>query len=64
VLAVIISQVLVFALYHWVLMMDYHPNLLLCGLTPLIGTLFVTLAGYLGVREVANKSPMLILRQQ
>jgi putative ABC transport system permease protein len=63
ILAVIISQVLVFALYHWVLIMDYHPNLLLCGLTPLIGTLFVTLAGYLGVREVANKSPMLILRQ-
>ena len=64
VLAVIISQALVFALYHWVLMMDYHPNLLLCGLTPVIGTIFVTLAGYLGVRNVANKSPMLILRQQ
>lgn len=64
VLAVIISQALVFALYHWVLIMDYRPNFLLCGLTPLIGTVFVTLAGYLGVRGVANKSPMVILRQQ
>jgi putative ABC transport system permease protein len=63
VLAVIISQVIVFALYHWVLMMDYHPNFLLCGLTPVIGAVFVTLAGYFGVRNVANKSPMLILRQ-
>ena len=63
-LAVIISQVLVFALYHWLFGMDYHANLLLCGLTPVIGTVFVTLAGYLGVREVTNKSPMLILRQQ
>ena len=62
VLAVIISQALVFALYHWVLLMDYHPNLLMCGLTPVIGTLFVTLVGYFGVREVANKSPMVILR--
>ena len=62
VLAVIISQALVFALYHWVLLMDYHPNFLMCGLTPVIGTLFVTLAGYFGVREVANKSPMVILR--
>jgi putative ABC transport system permease protein len=62
VLAVIISQALVFALYHWVLLMDYHPNLLLCGLTPVIGTLFVMLAGYFGVRDVANKSPMVILR--
>jgi putative ABC transport system permease protein len=62
-LAVFISQALVFSLYHWVLLMDYQPNLLLCGLTPIIGTFFVTLAGYIGVRNVANKSPMLILRQ-
>jgi putative ABC transport system permease protein len=62
-LAVIFSQLIVFALYHWVLRIDYRPNLWLCGLTPLIGTAFVTLAGYLGVRNVANKSPMVILRQ-
>jgi putative ABC transport system permease protein len=63
-LAVFISQALIFALYHWALQLDYRPNVLLCSLTPLIGTLFVTLAGYGGVRNVANKSPMLILRQQ
>ncbi len=62
-LAVLISQILVFALYHWLLDLDYVPNILLCTLTPLIGTLFVTLAGYWGVRKVANKSPMVILRQ-
>lgn len=61
-LAVFISQALVFSLYHWVLKMDYQPNLLICGLTPIIGTFFVMLAGYFGVREVANKSPMVILR--
>lgn len=62
--AVLISQTLVFALYRWLLLMDYQPNLWLCGLTPVIGTILVMLAGYVGVREVANKSPMLILRQQ
>jgi putative ABC transport system permease protein len=62
--AVLISQALVFALYHWLLLMDYQPNLWLCGLTPVMGTILVMLAGYIGVREVANKSPMLILHQQ
>jgi putative ABC transport system permease protein len=62
-LAVLISQILVFALYYWLLGMDYRVNVWMCTLTPLIGAFFVTLAGYWGVRGVANKSPMVILRQ-
>jgi putative ABC transport system permease protein len=63
-LAVLISQLLVFALYHWLLDLEYAPNWRVCGIVPVIGTLFVTLAGYWGVKDVANQSPMITFRQQ
>jgi len=62
VFAVLISQLLVFFLYHSILKMTYQPNFWLCGLTPFIGAAVVMLAGYSGVRKVTSKSPLVILR--
>jgi len=62
-LAIIIAEVLLFALYHFVLKIEFQANYLLWGLTPVIGATSVTLAGSFGVRKVVKKSPMEILRQ-
>lgn len=62
-LAVIISEVISYALYTRVLSMDYSPNRLLWLLVPLIGAVCVGLAGYWGTRQVVNKSPMRVLRE-
>ncbi len=62
-LAVIMSQLFIFTLYHIVLELDYQFNWRLCLITPLISSLFVTLIGFLGVYNVVKQSPLLILRQ-
>ncbi len=62
-IAVIISEVISYALYSRVLSMDYSPNWMLWILIPLIGAACVGLAGYWGTRHVVNKSPMLVLRE-
>jgi putative ABC transport system permease protein len=63
VLAVIISEAIIYALYTHVMHMDYHVNYHLWGIVPLIGILIVGLAGYWGVRHVVNKSPLQVLRE-
>jgi len=63
VLAIIISEAILYALYSQVMHMDYAPSYLLWGLLPLIGALCVGLAGCWGVRHVLNKSPLLVLRE-
>jgi putative ABC transport system permease protein len=63
VLAVIISEAILYALYTHVMHMEYHVNYYLWGLVPLIGILIVGLAGYWGVRNVVNKSPLQVLRE-
>jgi putative ABC transport system permease protein len=62
-LAVVISEVLIYALYTQVMHMDYSPNFYLWGIVPLTGVLFVGLAGYWGLRNVVNKSPLQVLRE-
>ena len=62
-LAVIISETLIYALYSQVMHMEYHPNLLLWVVIPVTGALFVGLAGFWGVRDVVNKSPMRVIRE-
>jgi putative ABC transport system permease protein len=62
-LAVLISEIILYTLYTQVMHMDYVPNIYLWGIMPLIGALFVGLAGYWGVRGVVNKSPLLVLRE-
>lgn len=63
VIAVIMSELLVFALYTFVLHLDYQVSWLLWMIIPLISIFCITLAGYWGVRGVVNKSPMRVLRE-
>ncbi|MGJ0429125.1 ABC transporter permease [Methylobacter sp.] len=62
-LAVLISEIILYTLYTQVMHMEYTPNIYLWAVLPLIGALFVGLAGYWGVRDVVNKSPLLVLRE-
>ncbi len=62
-LAVLISEIILYTLYTQVMHMEYMPNIYLWAVLPLIGALFVGLAGYWGVRDVVNKSPLLVLRE-
>ncbi|MGZ8162339.1 MAG: ABC transporter permease [Methylobacter sp.] len=63
VLSVLISEAIIYALYTQVIHMDYRPNFYLWGLLPITGALFVGLAGYWGVRDAVNKSPLRVLRE-
>jgi putative ABC transport system permease protein len=61
-LAVIISEALLYALYSKALNMDYSPTWGLWIALPLIGAFSVGLAGCWGVRRVANSPPLRVLR--
>jgi len=63
VLAVIISEAILYALYIHVMHMEYRANYYLWAIVPMIGVLFIGLAGYWGVRNVVNKSPLQVLRE-
>ncbi len=62
-LAVMISEILVYALYVFVLHIDYQINSGLWLLVPIISTFSVAIAGYCGVRGVLNKSPVQVFRE-
>jgi putative ABC transport system permease protein len=62
VLAVIISEGLLYALYSKALTMDYRPTYYLWIALPLIGAFSVGLAGCWGVRHVVNIPPLRVLR--
>jgi putative ABC transport system permease protein len=62
ILAVLMAQVMIYALYHWVLKMDYSINLYLCISFPLLSAFLIGLAGLWGTRSVVNHSPMRVLR--
>ncbi|MGR9044583.1 MAG: ABC transporter permease [Gammaproteobacteria bacterium] len=62
-LAIALSEIILFALYHQVINLNYTPNLTLWLLMPLISALFVGLAGFWGVKDVVNKSPLILLRE-
>jgi putative ABC transport system permease protein len=61
-LAVIISEILTWILYTMILNMDFAPNYLYWFMIPLSAAMFIGIVGYWGVRNVPNKSPMLVLR--
>lgn len=63
VLAVLISEVMLYALYIYVMHMEFRINVYLWLYVPLIGALLVGLAGCWGVRSVVNKSPLQVLRE-
>ncbi len=62
-LAVVISEAIIFALYTQVMAMQYRPSFYLWAVIPVTGALFVGLAGCWGVRHVLNKSPLRVLRE-
>ncbi len=63
-LALIMSESLLLALYHFVMHIEYQPKFFHWMITVVSGGLFITLAGYWGVREVIKKSPMRIFRER
>ncbi|MEQ1740557.1 MAG: FtsX-like permease family protein [Methyloglobulus sp.] len=62
VLAAVISEGLLYALYSKALTMDYRPTYYLWIALPLIGAFSVGLAGCWGVRHVVNIPPLRVLR--
>ncbi len=62
-IAVFISELLLYVIYSYILHLDFQINSLLWVALPLISTLCITLAGLLGVQSVVNKPPMLVLRE-
>ena len=62
-LAVIISEAIIYALYTQVMNMEYRPSLYLWAVMPFTGALFIGMAGCWGVRHVLNKSPLRVLRE-
>jgi putative ABC transport system permease protein len=61
-LAVIISELILYALYTQVMHIEFHLSYYLWLGVPLTSTLVVGVAGCWGVRNVVNKSPLLVLR--
>jgi putative ABC transport system permease protein len=62
-LSVVISETLLYGLYSKALQMDYSPTWYLWLALPLIGASAVGLAGWWGVRHVANSPPLRVLRE-
>ncbi|MFW5444014.1 MAG: ABC transporter permease [Methylococcaceae bacterium] len=62
-IAVLMSQAIIYALYTYVLHLQYQIDAMLWIGIPLISTFFITLAGYWGVRSVLNKPPMQVFRE-
>jgi putative ABC transport system permease protein len=62
-LAAVITQAVLYVLYSRVMHIPYQSSLYLWLSIPIIGCFLVSLAGYLGVREVVNHSPMRVLRR-
>ena len=61
-LAVIMSHMVIYALYHWVLKLDFTFNYFLFMTIPLASALLIGFAGLWGTRSVVTQSPMQVLR--
>ncbi|MEH6503339.1 MAG: FtsX-like permease family protein [Cycloclasticus sp.] len=62
VIAVLMSELIAFALYTYVLKLDFELNIMMWLVVPLISAVCVTLAGLWGVKEAVNQPPMQVLR--
>ncbi len=62
-IAVFISEAILYALYTQVMHIDYHANFILWFGVPLTGALVVGLAGCWGLRKVVTKPPLEVLRE-
>ncbi|MBV1950994.1 MAG: FtsX-like permease family protein [Cycloclasticus sp.] len=63
-LAVIMSELITYGLYTFVMHLDYTVNLLLWVWVPLLSAVSVTLAGLWGVKDAINQPPMHVLVEQ
>ena len=62
-LAVLLSEAIRYALYTQVIHIDYQAKLYLWLIVPISGASLVALAGYFGLQDVVNKSPLRVLRE-
>ena len=62
VMAMVMSELMLLALYTQVLHISYHPNFYLWLLVPVTNALLISVVGCWGVRQVLNKPPLLVLR--
>jgi putative ABC transport system permease protein len=62
-LAIIISEAIRYALYTQVMHIAYQINFYLWAMIPFSGALLVGLAGYWGLKDVVNKSPLGVLSE-
>lgn len=62
-IAVFMSELLIYLLYTYVLHLEFHLNGQLWIGIPLISTFCISIAGYWGVRQVVNESPMQVIRK-
>ncbi|MBE0435362.1 MAG: ABC transporter permease [Methylomicrobium sp.] len=63
ILAIGLSEIVLFALYTEVLHLHYQPNFLLWLVMPTLSGFFIGLAGFWGVRHVVDKPPVSVLRE-
>jgi putative ABC transport system permease protein len=62
-LAVVISEIIIYVLYTQVMYMEYRPSRYLWAAVPIIAALFIGAAGCWGVRHVLNRPPLQVLRE-
>ncbi len=62
-IAVLMSELLIYTLYRYILHLDYQSNGTLWVSVLLISTICIAVTGYWGVRGVVTKSPMQVLRK-
>lgn len=63
VFAVLLAEAIRYALYHFVLHIDYQINWLMVCYIPSASAILVAVTAYCGLKDVVNKSPMLVLRE-
>jgi putative ABC transport system permease protein len=63
IVAVVISEAVVYALYTHLMGISYRPNIYAWLIMPAVGALCVGLAGCWGLRGVLDKAPLSILRK-
>jgi putative ABC transport system permease protein len=62
-LAVVLSEIINWSVYHWVFELDYQPIYMLWLIAPLALAVLVTLTGMFSSRRVLKESPMQVLRK-
>jgi putative ABC transport system permease protein len=63
IIATLVAEANLFALYKQVIHIDYHPSYYLWIAVPLCGIIGVSFAGFWGVRSVVKHAPLPILRR-